>query len=131
LWVADTGNSRLVEMTTDGVWLAKFGAHGGDGTRGNGPGQFNDIYNVAADCVGNVYATDKGNWRVQKFGDPSFGRPVCPPVVRARGVRVAGRTVSASVSCDRPCRARAVVVAGGGSVSGRTRILRYGGALRV
>ena len=132
LWVADTGNSRLVEMTTDGVWLAKFGAHGGDGTRGNRPGEFNDIYNVAADCVGNVYATDKGNWRVQKFGDPSFGRPVCPPVVRAKGVAVTGRVVSASVTCDRPCRARAVVALGHRrSFAGRTQILRYGGTARL
>ena len=131
LWVADTGNSRLVEMTTDGQWLATYGAHGGDGTRGNRPGQFNDVYNVAADCTGNVYATDKGNWRVQKFGDPSFGRPVCPPVVGARDVRVAGRVVSASVSCDRPCRARAVAVVGARSLSGRTRILRYGGTARL
>ena len=37
LWVADTLNNRLVEMTTDGVVLAKYGARGGDGTAGNGP----------------------------------------------------------------------------------------------
>jgi sugar lactone lactonase YvrE len=123
LWVADTLNNRLVEMTTDGVVLAKYGAGGGDGSEGNGPGEFKQLYNVAVDCVGNVYASDKANWRVQKFGDPSFGRPVCPPRVTVAGVSVAGRVVSGSVTCDRPCRARAG--------RGRVRVLPAGGTARV
>jgi DNA-binding beta-propeller fold protein YncE len=131
LWVADTGNNRLVEMTTDGVLLAKYGAGGGDGTEGGRAGEFHTIYNVAADCVGNVYATDQGNWRVQKFGDPSFGPPVCPPRVSAARVAVAPRVVSASVKCDRPCRARAVLAIGGRVWRGGERVLRYGGTTRV
>lgn len=127
LWVADTLNNRLVEMTTDGVVLAKYGAGGGDGTAGNGPGEFKEIYNVATDCAGNVYVTDKANWRIQKFGDPSFGRPVCPPGVSVSGVSAAGRVVSGSVTCDRPCRAWVSV----GRVRGRVRVLPGGGAVRV
>lgn len=127
LWVADTLNNRLVEMTTDGQVIAKYGANGGDGSPGNGRGQFKELYNVATDCVGNVYVTDKANWRVQKFGDPSFGRPVCPPAVSVSGVSVRGRTVSGTVACDRPCRARAAV----GRVSGRERVLLAGGSVRV
>jgi DNA-binding beta-propeller fold protein YncE len=132
LWVADTLNNRLVKMTTDGVILAKYGAHGGDGTAGNGRGQFRELYNVGTDCVGNVYASDKGNWRVQKFGDPAFGRPVCPPVVTAGPARLAARVASATLTCDRPCRARAsVFVAGRRVARGRERVLAHGGSGRV
>jgi tripartite motif-containing protein 71 len=127
VWVADTLNNRLVEMTTDGVVIAKYGAGGGDGTAGNGPGEFKELYNVATDCVGNVYATDKANWRVQKFGDPSFGPPVCPPGVSVARVSVAGRVVSGDVTCDRPCRARVSA----GAARGRERVLAFGGTVRV
>ncbi len=127
LWVADTLNNRLVEMTTDGTVIAKFGAGGGDGRAGNGRGQFNQLYNVATDCAGNVYTTDKANWRVQKFGDPSFGRPVCPPRVSVSGVGVSGRVVSGTLTCDRPCSAQAAV----GRVQGRERVLPDGGSVRV
>jgi sugar lactone lactonase YvrE len=127
LWVADTLNNRLVEMTTDGQVLAKYGAGGGDGTAGNGPGEFNELYNVATDCVGNVYVTDKANWRVQKFGDPSFGPPVCPPSVSVRAVSARGRVVSGEVTCDRPCRALAAVA----GRRGGERVLPSGGSAVV
>ena len=123
LWVADTLNHRLVKMTTDGVVVAKYGANGGDGTAGSGPGEFEELYNVATDCVGNVYTTEKGNWRVQKLGDPASPRPVCPPRVTVGEVSVAGRVVSGTVTCDRPCRARAG--------RGRVRTLASGGTARV
>jgi DNA-binding beta-propeller fold protein YncE len=132
LWVADTLNNRLVEMTTDGQVLAKYGAGGGDGSAGNGRGQFRELYNVATDCAGNVYTTDKGNWRVQKFGDPAFGRPVCPPPVSVAAVHVRGRVASAMLACDGPCRARAALVVAGRRVArGRERVLPHGGSVRV
>jgi DNA-binding beta-propeller fold protein YncE len=130
LWVADTLNNRLVEMTTDGQVIAKYGAGGGDGTAGNGQGQFRELYNVATDCVGNVYTTDKANWRVQRFGDPSWGPPVCPPVVTVGAVTVQPGVVSAEVACDRPCRARAVLSVPGGRprvVRGLERVLTAAG----
>src|SRR3954469_4479085 len=127
LWVADTLNNRLVEMTTDGVVLARYGAGGGDGTAGGGPAEFKEPYNVAVDCAGNVYVTDKANWRVQKLGDPAFGRPVCPPRVSVSDVRVGGRVVSGVVACDRPCRARVAV----GRVRARERVLVAGGSVPV
>jgi phage tail-like protein len=34
---------------------------------GDGPGQFNDPWDVATDNAGNVYVADKGNHRVQKY----------------------------------------------------------------
>jgi DNA-binding beta-propeller fold protein YncE len=131
LWVADTLNNRLVEMTTDGVVLARYGAGGGNGTAGGGPGEFNQAYNVATDCVGNVYVTDNKNWRVQKFGDPSWGPPVCPPAVAVGALRVARGLVTAEMSCDRPCRARAAAVVGGGVVRGPERILTSAGKVTV
>jgi DNA-binding beta-propeller fold protein YncE len=132
LWVADTLNNRLVEMTTDGVVLAKYGAGGGDGSAGNGPGEFKELYNVATDCAGNVYVTDKANWRVQKLGDPSFGQPVCPPRVSAGAARLASGVASALLTCDRPCRARAALVVAGRRVArGRERVLPGGGSVRM
>jgi DNA-binding beta-propeller fold protein YncE len=131
LWVADTGNNRLMEMTTDGVLIAKYGAHGADGTEGGRRGEFHTPYNVAGDCVGNIYVTDQANWRIQKFGDPAYGRPVCPPRVSASRVAVGRRVISASVTCDRPCRGRAVLTVGRRVSRGRERIIRYGGTARV
>jgi sugar lactone lactonase YvrE len=132
LWVADTLNHRLVEMTTDGQVIAKFGANGGDGSMGNGPGEFNQLYNVATDCVGNVYATDKGNWRVQRFGDRSWGRPVCPPRIAVGAVTVAPGHVSAELACDRPCRARATaVIRGARPVRGPELVLTAAGKVVV
>jgi tripartite motif-containing protein 71 len=127
LWVADTLNNRLVKMTTDGVVLDRIGAGGGSGVKGNRRGQFNHVYNVATDCAGNVYATDQGNWRVQKFGDPAFGRPVCPPRLRVARLRVRRGVASARVTCDRPCKAWAAV----GGKRGRVHVLRFGGSARV
>jgi DNA-binding beta-propeller fold protein YncE len=132
LWVADTLNNRLVEMTTDGVVLAKYGAGGGDGSAGNGPGEFKEPYNVAVDCVGNVYVTDKANWRVQVLGDRSFGVPVCPPVVSAGAAVVSGRVARSVVTCDRPCRARGALVVSGRRVAlGSERVLPAGGSVEV
>jgi DNA-binding beta-propeller fold protein YncE len=127
VWVADTLNHRLVELSPDdGHVLSRWGAGGGDGSAGGGAGEFNELYNVAIDCVGNVYATDKANWRVQKLGDPAFGRPVCPPEVTVGSVQAARGGFSADVACDRPCRARAVLAA---SVRGKRVVVR--GPVRV
>ena len=37
------------------------------GSRGSGNGQFDQPYGVATDAAGNVYVTDQGNCRIQKF----------------------------------------------------------------
>jgi DNA-binding beta-propeller fold protein YncE len=137
VWVADTLNHRLVELDPNtGQVLAKYGAGGGDGTAGNGRGQFKEPYNVAADCVGNIYVTDKANWRVQKFGDPAWVKPVCPPAVSASGVTATASGAGATVSCDRPCRARATLVSSlrGGkrmTVRGVERTLTAAGQVQV
>jgi len=71
LYVPDQGNSRVQTFTRDGKFVGKWGEHGkepgqfgGDmapGSRFAGP-QF-----VAFDRAGNVYTTDAGLNRVQKF----------------------------------------------------------------
>ena len=53
------------------VFLLKWG------TPGNGPGQFNTPNDLAVDVNGNVFVTDSGNDRVEKFtGDGAFVKEV-------------------------------------------------------
>ncbi|HEX8683950.1 MAG TPA: hypothetical protein VF707_16645, partial [Ardenticatenaceae bacterium] len=67
LYVADTWNHRVQHLTTEGevlhVWgtFAETGGVLGDG------GTFWGPRDVAVDSEGNVYVTDTGNKRVQKF----------------------------------------------------------------
>jgi DNA-binding beta-propeller fold protein YncE len=103
MWVADTGNNRVVQMTTDGAFVRNWGAHGGDGTAGRGPLQFDEPYNIATDCVGNVYVTDEENHRVQVIGDRAFGKPVCPPGLTISDAHVDAQHGRVAASCDRAC----------------------------
>jgi sugar lactone lactonase YvrE len=68
VWVTDTNNNRIQEFTADGTFVARFGANGGDSTPGSGPGEFDHPYDLAFDRAGNLYVTDQGNKRVEKFG---------------------------------------------------------------
>ena len=64
LWVMDSDNNRLQELTSTGGFLFKFG-----GTNGSGPGQFDSGYGIDFDCCGNLYEADLANNRIQKFGE--------------------------------------------------------------
>ena len=61
LYVCDTGNDRVQKLTLDGHPLAQVGA------RGFGEAQFVRPSDVAVDGDGNVYVTDTGNHRLEKF----------------------------------------------------------------
>lgn len=61
LYVAERGNHRVQRVTNTGGVVMSWG------TQGAGPGQFNEPIGVAVDAAGNVYVTDLGNARVQKF----------------------------------------------------------------
>lgn len=61
VFVADTGNKRIVVFDKDGNYLTEFGSGGFD------PGQFDEPVGVALASDGTVYVTDTWNQRVQSF----------------------------------------------------------------
>ncbi len=71
LWVADTGNKRLVHYSSGGQDLGSFGSDG------SAPGQFSEPVGLAFDSAGNLYVADTWNGRIQKFGpDMTFLREI-------------------------------------------------------
>jgi len=66
LFIADTGNNRVVEMTTSGVFKAAWGPSlGGSIT----PSTFNNLTAIAVDGATppNVFVVDSNNYRVLQF----------------------------------------------------------------
>ena len=61
VYVADTGNHRIVKLDSEGKAIASFGHFG------KGPGEFNRPGYVKTDGEGNIYVADLMNYRVQKF----------------------------------------------------------------
>jgi DNA-binding beta-propeller fold protein YncE len=61
VFVADTGNKRIVVFDSDGKYLTEFGTPGLD------PGQFDEPVGVAVANDGTVYVTDTWNQRIQSF----------------------------------------------------------------
>ncbi len=61
VFVADTGNKRIVVFDKDGNYITEFGTAGFD------PGQFDEPVGVAVASSGTVYVTDTWNQRVQAF----------------------------------------------------------------
>ena len=64
MYVADTYNNRIVELSPSGAVLAQWGS------RGMADGRFHSPTGVALDAAGNVYVVDSENNRVEVF-DPS------------------------------------------------------------
>jgi streptogramin lyase len=69
IYVADTGNSRLVRM--DDMAGTNFTVANGNITSGNGVGQFLRPSYVAFDSAGRVYVSDTGNHRIIRMNDIS------------------------------------------------------------
>ena len=61
VYVADTGNKRVVVFDADGNYLTEFGTPGLDA------GQFDEPVGVAVANDGTVYVTDTWNQRIQSF----------------------------------------------------------------
>ncbi|MCI0549925.1 MAG: NHL repeat-containing protein, partial [Anaerolineae bacterium] len=61
VFVADTGNKRIVVFDKDGNYITEFGSAGLD------PGQFDEPVSVAVAPSGTVYVTDTWNQRIQAF----------------------------------------------------------------
>ncbi|MFD0716248.1 YIP1 family protein [Paenibacillus sp. GCM10027626] len=73
LFIADTGNNRIVELDASGQWVRTYGADEGDG-------KLNAPEGVFADSQGTVYVADTGNKRVAVFGPNghflrAYGKP--------------------------------------------------------
>jgi tripartite motif-containing protein 71 len=66
-FVADSGHNRILVYGPEGTLRARWGAAGGAGAAGSGPGSFEHPQAIAVDAVGNVYVADTGNDRVVKL----------------------------------------------------------------
>lgn len=67
VYVADTRGHRIEQFTADGKFLRAWGAHGTLEDNTAAPGAFNEIWGLAVDRQGNVFAADTWNHRIQKF----------------------------------------------------------------
>ncbi|OQY44139.1 MAG: hypothetical protein B6242_13315 [Anaerolineaceae bacterium 4572_78] len=68
VYVADTWNHRIQIFDEDGIYLSEFGSFvSTDGNPASEPGAFWGPRDVVIDEEGNVYVSDTGNKRVQKF----------------------------------------------------------------
>ncbi len=61
LIAVDSGNNRIQFISADGKFISSFG------TRGSGPGQFDNPQKAVMDQAGNIYVSDFSNNRIQKF----------------------------------------------------------------
>jgi DNA-binding beta-propeller fold protein YncE len=76
LYVVDYYNNRVQKFDSNGAFLAKWGTF--DFGPGAEAGKFYNPTGVAVDAEGNIYVTESGNNRVQKFGpalDTFIGEP--------------------------------------------------------
>jgi DNA-binding beta-propeller fold protein YncE len=64
IFVADgLGNARVAKFDKDGKFVKSWGK------KGTAPGEFANVRSIAVDALGNVYAADGGNKRIQVFDD--------------------------------------------------------------
>ncbi|RRR69612.1 MAG: TIGR03663 family protein [Candidatus Viridilinea halotolerans] len=75
VYIADTGNKRIVVTDDKGTFLYQIGA------TGSAPGQFNEPTGLALDRQGNLYVADTWNGRVQVFAPDETGRLGMIPIV--------------------------------------------------
>jgi DNA-binding beta-propeller fold protein YncE len=65
LYLADTGNDRVLKIAQDGRLVAQWGSGG------TGKGQFRSPVGIAVSDKGAVFVVDKDNLRIQEFRVPS------------------------------------------------------------
>jgi DNA-binding beta-propeller fold protein YncE len=74
VFVADTGNKRIVVFDQDGNYVTEFGSGGFD------PGQFDEPVGIAIAPSGTVYVTDTWNQRIQAFIPDATGDFYVPSI---------------------------------------------------
>jgi hypothetical protein len=72
MYVSDHTNNRVQVFNTSGTFVMGIGAgyqgaSGSIGSTGTGKGQFNVAAGIAIDSSGNIWVSDRGNNRLQKF----------------------------------------------------------------
>lgn len=75
VYVADTGNKRIVVTDSNGEFLYQFGS------AGTATGEFNEPTGVAVDRSGKIYVADTWNSRVQIFQPPEDDQGIPMPIV--------------------------------------------------
>jgi uncharacterized protein (TIGR03663 family) len=78
VYIADTGNKRVVVTDNEGNFLYQFGYFGSE------PGAFNEPTGLALDGQGNLYVADTWNSRVQVFAPDGSGQLGQIPIVTWR-----------------------------------------------
>ncbi len=74
VFVADTGNKRVVIYDSEGNFISQFG--GG----GISPGQLEEPVGLAFDAQGNLYVADTWNQRIQVFAPNADGSTYTPTI---------------------------------------------------
>jgi tripartite motif-containing protein 71 len=92
MYVADTGNNRVVELSATGEVLSEWG------TKGSADGHFRSPVGVAIDAAGNVYVLDSENDRVQVFN--AQGQFLAKWGVRGDGVGELSQPSAIAVGCE-------------------------------
>ena len=67
VYVTDSGNYRVEQFNSKGVYQSQIGCASGACASGSGNGQFSYPDGIAVDGSGNIYVTDTYNYRVEKF----------------------------------------------------------------
>ena len=67
IYVADTGNSRIVKYNSKGEFVTTWGSRTPGGQTPAAPGTFVEPWGIAVDGDGNILVADTWNHRIQKF----------------------------------------------------------------
>ena len=67
IFVLDTGNHRVLQVSSEGEILNSWGEFGSSETGSDRPGSFNEPWGMAIDGDDYVYSADTWNHRIQKF----------------------------------------------------------------
>ena len=69
VYVTDWGNHRVEKFTSSGSYVSQWGSAGSGNGQFGGPLANDGPQGIAVDSSGNAYVTDRGDDRVERFGD--------------------------------------------------------------